>query len=87
MYNEFADVILGNEEFKKIYSDPKQKFDLIISQIYISPIMFALSAKLNAPIIGVSSMGGWSGTHVAIGNPNPPSMYSEMFLPYNGVLT
>lgn len=49
--------------------------------------MFALSAKLNAPIIGVSSMGGWSGTHVAIGNPNPPSIYSEMFLPYNGALT
>ncbi|XP_066154836.1 UDP-glucosyltransferase 2-like [Euwallacea fornicatus] len=87
MYNEFAHAILGNEQFKEIYLDESQKFDLIISQIYISPIMFALSAKLKAPIIGVSSMGGWSGTHVSMGNPNPPSIYSEMFLPYNGDLT
>ncbi|KAL1512717.1 hypothetical protein ABEB36_002260 [Hypothenemus hampei] len=85
MYYEFAHVILGNEQFKKIYQE--QHFDLIISQIYISPIMFALSAKLNTPIIGVSSMGGWSGTHVAAGNPNPPALYSEMFLHYNGDLT
>ncbi|CAG9762209.1 unnamed protein product [Ceutorhynchus assimilis] len=84
MYNEFAHAILGNEEFRKIYTDESQKFDLIISQIYVSPIMYALSAKLKAPIIGVSSMGGWTGTHFAIGNHNPPSIYSEMFLPYNG---
>ncbi|XP_060535997.1 UDP-glycosyltransferase UGT5-like [Cylas formicarius] len=87
MYEEFAEAIFSNEHFRRIYTDPNQKFDLIIAQIYISPTMFALSHKLNSPIIGVSSMGGWTGTHVAIGNHNPPSIYSEMFLHYNGELT
>lgn len=87
LYDDYAQAIFENEEFKRIYTDPQQKFDLIIAQIYISPIMLALSAKFNAPIIGVSSMGGWSGTHVAIGNPNPPALYSEMFLHYNGDLS
>ncbi|XP_019771210.2 UDP-glycosyltransferase UGT5 isoform X2 [Dendroctonus ponderosae] len=87
MYNEFAEAILGNQQFREIYTDQNQKFDLIIAQIYVSPIMFGLSEKLKAPVIGVSSMGGWSGTHVAAGNHNPPSLYSEMFLHYNGDLT
>ncbi|ENN70676.1 hypothetical protein YQE_12621, partial [Dendroctonus ponderosae] len=87
MYNEFAEAILGNQQFREIYTDENQKFDLIIAQIYVSPIMFGLSEKLKAPVIGVSSMGGWSGTHVAAGNHNPPSLYSEMFLHYNGDLT
>ncbi|XP_050312697.1 UDP-glycosyltransferase UGT5-like isoform X2 [Anthonomus grandis grandis] len=63
-------------------------FEFFMSkEIYVSPIMFALGAKLKAPIVGVSSMGGWQGTHIAAGNPNPPALYSEMFLPYNGELT
>nr|AVT42221.1 UDP-glucuronosyltransferase 321E1 [Lissorhoptrus oryzophilus] len=87
MYNDYAEAILSNKQFRKVYNDPSQKFDLIIAQIYVSPIMFALSSKFNAPVVGISSMGGWTGTHIAIGNPTPPSLYSEMFLHYNGDLT
>ncbi|XP_030763310.1 UDP-glucuronosyltransferase 2B18-like [Sitophilus oryzae] len=87
MYYELAEALFQNEEFKKIYTNPDEKFDLIIAQIYISPIMLGLSVKLNAPIIGVSSMGCWIGTHYAMGNPILPSMYSEMFLPYHGELS
>ncbi|XP_076257901.1 UDP-glycosyltransferase UGT5-like isoform X1 [Rhynchophorus ferrugineus] len=87
MYYEIAEAIFENKEFKAIYQNPQEKFDLIIAQIYISPTMFALSNKFDAPVIGISSMGGWIGTHYAIGNPNPPSLYSEMFLHYNGDLT
>ncbi|CAG9765086.1 unnamed protein product [Ceutorhynchus assimilis] len=87
MLEAFFEATLSNAEFKKIYTDERQKFDLILCQIYTNPIMYAMSAKLKAPIIGVSSMGVFAGNHLAIGNPNPPSIYSEMYLPYNGELT
>lgn len=32
-------------------------------------------------------MGAWTGTHFALGNPNPPSLYSEILLPYQGHMT
>ncbi|KAJ8947849.1 hypothetical protein NQ318_009995, partial [Aromia moschata] len=84
---ELSEAMFQDEEFIKIYNDSKTRFDLIIAQTYISPIMYSLSAKLGAPIIGISSMGGWIGSHFALGNPNPPALYSEMFLHYNGKLT
>lgn len=87
MNNEFAEVILKLEDFVKIYNDSSQKFDVVIAQTYIIPTLYSLAAKFNAPLIGVSSMGCYIGTHFAMGNPNPPSLYSEMFLPYNGKLT
>lgn len=87
MHYEFAEVILKNEEFIKIYNNSNEKFDLVIAQTYISPVLYSLAAKFQVPLIGISSMGGYIGTHFGIGNPHFPSMYSEMFLPYHGQLT
>ncbi|KAJ8970379.1 hypothetical protein NQ314_001291 [Rhamnusium bicolor] len=84
---ELSEEILKNGEFIKLYNNSNEKFDLIIAQTYVCPIMYSLSAKMKAPIIGVSSMGGWTGSHFAMGNPSPPSLYSEMFLPYNGEMS
>ncbi|KAJ8966046.1 hypothetical protein NQ317_018127 [Molorchus minor] len=70
-----------------IYNGSTVNFDLIIAQTYVSPILYTLSAKLNVPIIGISSMGGWIGSHIAMGNPNIAALYSEMFLHYNGIMT
>ncbi|KAJ8925490.1 hypothetical protein NQ315_009328 [Exocentrus adspersus] len=81
-----ANAIFSNEQFVNIYNNSKEKFDVILAQTYISPIMYSLGYKLGAPVIGVSSMGGYIGSHYAMGNPNPSSLYSEMFLPYNGEL-
>lgn len=87
MNNEFAEAILKLEDFVKIYNDSTQKFDVVIAQTYVVPTLYSLAAKFNVPLIGVSSMDGFIGTHIAMGNPHPPSMHSEMFLPYNGKLS
>lgn len=87
MNNEFAEAILQLDEFIQIYNDSSQHFDVVIAQTYVIPTLYSLAAKFKAPLIGVSSMGAYIGTHFAMGNPNPPSMYSEMFLYYNGKLT
>lgn len=87
MNNDFAKAIFQLPDFIKIYNDTSQKFDLVIAQTYVIPTLYSLAAKFKTPLIGVSSMGAYIGTHFAMGNPNPPSLYSEMFLPYNGKLT
>ncbi|XP_057664770.1 UDP-glucosyltransferase 2-like isoform X1 [Diorhabda carinulata] len=87
MHYDFAEAILKNDQFIKIYNNTEENFDVVIAQTYISPILYSLAAKFRAPLIGVSSMGAYIGSHFAMGNPNPPSLYSEMFLPYNGRLT
>ncbi|CAH0550303.1 unnamed protein product [Brassicogethes aeneus] len=84
---ELSEAIFEDDGFKKIYQNPNERFDLIIIQIHINPIFHTLGARFNAPVIGVSSMGGYIGSHFAIGNPNHPALYSEMFLPYHGKLT
>ncbi|KAG5896752.1 hypothetical protein JTB14_031732 [Gonioctena quinquepunctata] len=83
---ELSEAIFQNERFTAIYNDSEIKFDLVIAQTYVSPIFYGLSAKYGAPLIGVSSMGGYIGSHFAMGNPHPPSLYSEMFLSYNGAM-
>ncbi|CAG9862481.1 unnamed protein product [Phyllotreta striolata] len=87
MHYEFAESVLGNKEFIEVYNSTEEKFDLVIAQTYISPVLYGLAAKFKAPLIGVSSMGGYIGTHFGINNPHHPAMYSEMFLPYNGRLS
>ncbi|VEN46990.1 unnamed protein product [Callosobruchus maculatus] len=81
---ELANTVLSDKRFIEVYNNSGVKFDLIIAQTYISPILYAVAAKLQVPFVGVASMGGWIGSHYALGNPNPPSLYSEMFLPYHG---
>lgn len=84
---ELSEAIFQNKEFKKIYENPDEKFDLVMVQMYINPIFVSLGARFNAPVIAISSMGAYIGTHFAMGNPHHPAMYSEMFLPYHGKLT
>lgn len=87
MNNEFAEAMLNNKEFIKVYNNTAEKFDLVIAQTYVIPTLYSLAAKFGVPLIGISSMGGYIGTHYALGNPNPPSLYSEMFLSYHGDMT
>nr|XP_023017936.1 UDP-glucuronosyltransferase 2B15-like [Leptinotarsa decemlineata] len=85
--NEMAEAVLSNKEFIKLYNNSQQQFDVVIAQTYVTPVLYSLSAKFGVPLIGVSSMGGYIGSHFAMGNPHPPSLYSEMFLPYHGQMT
>ncbi|CAH1179974.1 unnamed protein product [Phaedon cochleariae] len=84
---DLAEAIFNNRDFLRIYNDTNAEFDLIITQSYISPIFYSLAARFQAPLIGVASMGGYIGTDFAMGNPHPPSLYSEMFLPYHGQMS
>lgn len=74
MSNLVSERTFENEEFRKLYTDKNQKFDLILVQIFFTPIMYSLASKFGAPVIGVSSMDGWVGTQYSVGNPVPPAV-------------
>lgn len=84
---ELSEAIFEDAEFRKIYENPNEKFDLVMVQMFINPIFLSLGARFKVPVVGVSSMGAYIGTHFAIGNPHHPALYSDMFLPYHGKLS
>nr|CAI5852682.1 unnamed protein product [Callosobruchus analis] len=82
-----AENTFSNKQFIDIYNNSDSRFDVVLVQPYLSPILYGVAAKLKAPFVGISSFGGFLGTHYAMGNPHPPSLYSEILLPYHGRMT
>ncbi|VEN49759.1 unnamed protein product [Callosobruchus maculatus] len=82
-----AENTLSNKQFVDIYNKSESRFDVVLVQSYASPILYGVAAKLKAPFVGISSFGAFIGSHLAMGNPHPPSLYSELYLPYHGLMT
>nr|CAI5843308.1 unnamed protein product [Callosobruchus analis] len=78
---ELAETLLSNEEFVKVYNDSEAKFDVVLAQTFFSPALYAVAAKLDAPLVGIASLGTWVGGHQALGNPVVSSLYSEIIFP------
>ncbi|XP_054013725.1 UDP-glycosyltransferase UGT5-like [Hylaeus anthracinus] len=56
--DNFAHEIYNNSEVRKLYApDSDAKFDVVMIQAFISPAVFALAHRFNAPLIGVVSCG------------------------------
>ncbi|VEN46986.1 unnamed protein product [Callosobruchus maculatus] len=83
-YHQIDEAVLSEEKFIHIYNGTSARFDLVIAQSFLSPTLHAVAAKFQVPLVGISSLGAYIGVHYAIGNPHPPSIYSESFLPYHG---
>nr|CAH7722340.1 unnamed protein product [Callosobruchus chinensis] len=84
---EVAENTLSNKHFIDIYNNSESRFDVVLVQPYLSPILYGVAAKLKAPFVGISSFGGFIGSHYAMGNPHPPSLHSEIYSPYHGRMT
>ncbi|KAG5896754.1 hypothetical protein JTB14_031734 [Gonioctena quinquepunctata] len=85
--DRLSEVALQHEQFIKIYNSSNAGFDLVIVQSFLSPLLYSLSGKFGAPLIGVSSLGDFINSHIAMGNPHPPSLYSEVFFAFNKQMT
>ncbi|VEN48657.1 unnamed protein product, partial [Callosobruchus maculatus] len=81
---ELAGALLSNEQFIKVYNNTDAQFDVVLAQTFFSPALYAVAAKLSAPLVGIASLGAWVGGHQAMGNPVVPSLYSEIIFPYHG---
>ncbi|VEN48656.1 unnamed protein product [Callosobruchus maculatus] len=83
---KIQEAVLQNEEFQKLYNDPKAEFDLLISEA-LHPGMYSLAGRFNVPVIGMSSLGVVTASHESVGNIIHPVLYPDMNLPYVGRLT
>ncbi|XP_012260499.2 uncharacterized protein LOC105688622 [Athalia rosae] len=62
--------VLNDPEIKKLYApDSNEKFDVVLMELLYWPALLTLAHRLNAPIIGITSLGLTVNYHHAIGNP------------------
>ncbi|XP_073985134.1 UDP-glycosyltransferase UGT5-like [Rhodnius prolixus] len=60
-------------QLKEIKTLASEKYDVIITEMFNSHVMFGLFHKIGAPVIGFSSCNLLPWTNDALGNPNNPS--------------
>ncbi|VEN46988.1 unnamed protein product [Callosobruchus maculatus] len=74
-----ADAVFSDRRFIEVYNSSYVRFDVVVAESNISPIMYAVAAKFKVPLVGVYSFGVWMGLNHAIGNPHPLSLYPEIW--------
>ncbi|VEN46985.1 unnamed protein product [Callosobruchus maculatus] len=78
---QISEAVLSYGRFIDIYNQTNARFDLVIAEISLFPTLYAVAAKLKAPLVCMSSWGVYNAVHYAIGNPQPSSLYSDFLLP------
>ncbi|XP_063913093.1 UDP-glucosyltransferase 2-like [Zophobas morio] len=74
-----ADRELSSPSFKKLLGDHNRTFDLILVEL-MHPVMYALSGKFKAPVIGLMSMNIFNTQYDAVGNVNHPVLYPDFVI-------
>lgn len=65
----------------------KQKFDVIILEIFMTEALLGLGHVFNAPVIGVSTFGASKWTNDLVGTPTPLSYVPNPFLSFTDKMT
>ena len=77
-----AEAELNSTQFKQLIDDQSKQFDLILIECF-HPVMYALSGRFKAPIIGVSSLGVLAAGYDIVGNPTHPVLYPDVLLSFH----
>lgn len=77
MSSTMAEMTFNNVNFKRIYENTEEHFDLIIVH-NMSPVFYSLSSRFKAPIISISTLDGRYNHHNSQGNINNPSIYGDI---------
>lgn len=59
-----------------------EKFDVVITEMFMSEALLGFGHVFNAPVIGVSTFGASKWTNDLVGNPSPPSYVPHPFLSF-----
>lgn len=74
---------LKSKEVKRLISNSEnEKFDVVLVEWSGSSLMSVFAHKFNAPLIGISNGGAFLNSLEAFGNPNHPTMYPNIFMPF-----
>ncbi|XP_025075501.1 UDP-glucuronosyltransferase 2B20-like [Pogonomyrmex barbatus] len=67
---EISENIYKHPEIRKMYElDSNQKFDVVIAETTLTPSLYALAYRFNAPLIGVSTLKLYNHNHFLLGAP------------------
>lgn len=69
-----------NHPVTKKFLESKQKFDVIILEIFLNEPLLGFAHQFNAPIIGFSTFGASKWTTDLVGSPSPLSYVPHPFL-------
>lgn len=76
---------LKHPPVQELISDKSKNFDVMLVEFF-HPTMYALSARFNCPMIGITSLGVFLQGHDAVGNPTHPVLTPDILLPFMGNL-
>ncbi|XP_044729432.1 uncharacterized protein LOC123292782 [Chrysoperla carnea] len=65
----------------------KEKFDVVISEVFMNEVLFAFADHFKAHAIGFSTVGATEWTNDLVGNPNPYAITPELFLGFTDRMT
>ncbi|KAG7196861.1 hypothetical protein KM043_014497 [Ampulex compressa] len=76
-----SEAVLSHPAMQRLISaNSTEKFDLIVVQCFVYDAIYALSIRLNAPMIGISSLPMLAFHHYIAGNPFEPAYSPHVFL-------
>lgn len=79
---------LNNADFQKfLHAQPKQHFDVVIVEVFVSEALLGLGTVFDAPVIGFSTFGSFKWTNDLVGTPNMASYVAHSFLGYSDRMT
>ncbi|XP_059470049.1 UDP-glycosyltransferase UGT5-like [Neocloeon triangulifer] len=80
------DLVLHDPNVTEVIND-KKGFDLILAEDFMSDATFGLSHHFKAPLVLISSMGGFHMSNYAVGNEAPASYVPNAMLTYGSKMT
>jgi len=83
---EWTNCTLKNPEIMNMIHS-KEKFDLVILEIFVTEAMIGYGHAFDAPVIGISSFGASLWANNLIGTPTPWSYVPHTFLSYTDNMT
>ncbi|KAF2892703.1 hypothetical protein ILUMI_13475 [Ignelater luminosus] len=85
LLGDIAEAELSHPPVQSLIKDKNKKFDVMLVE-FLHPAMYALSARFNCPMIGITSLGTFIVGHDAVGNPSHPGLNPDLLLPFMGSL-
>ncbi|XP_059470472.1 UDP-glycosyltransferase UGT5-like [Neocloeon triangulifer] len=82
----FMDLVLHDPKVNQVINDTRG-FDLVIVEDFLTDSSFALAHHFQAPLVLISSMGGFHWTNYAVGNAAPTSYVPNTMLSYGSKMT
>lgn len=82
-----TNLTLWHDVMQSFLRDPRERFDVIVVEIFLTDALLGLGQHFRAPVIGFASFGASKWTTDLVGTPSPLSYVPNTFLPFTSQMT